>query len=100
MAKVKALKERAPRKRGPAARRHRAYDVAWGIEVQATSAIEAAMIALEIQRDPGSTATVFTVRDPEFPGSKFIVDLTAQTVLDTDGKTVHRFETCPKGGAG
>ena len=100
MAKTEALKTETPRRRAPAARKHRAYNVTWDIEVQAESAIEAAMIALKIQRDPDSTATVFTVRDPEFPGSKFVVDLAAQTVLDTDGKTVHHFETCPKGGAG
>jgi len=37
------------------------YKVTWEIELDATSPREAAELALEIQRDPFSTATVFTV---------------------------------------
>lgn len=37
------------------------YRVVWEIDVTAESAIEAAQAALDIQRDPNSTATVFSV---------------------------------------
>lgn len=39
------------------------YYVTWTIEVEATSPKVAAEMALEIQRDPTSTATVFMVFD-------------------------------------
>jgi hypothetical protein len=38
------------------------YTVRWEIDVDADSAYEAARKALAIQRDPDSTATVFTMR--------------------------------------
>jgi hypothetical protein len=37
------------------------YEVTWTVNVTAGSAIDAARQALEMQRDPASTATVFTV---------------------------------------
>lgn len=37
------------------------YKVIWEIEIDATTALEAATIAREIQLDPESTATFFTV---------------------------------------
>lgn len=37
------------------------YRVMWVIDVEADSHMEAAKMALEIQRDPTSLATVFTV---------------------------------------
>ena len=39
------------------------YYVTWSIELEATSPKAAAEMALEIQRDPTSIATVFTVFD-------------------------------------
>lgn len=39
----------------------RTYRVAWEIDVEASSIEEAAQQAISIQRDPDSTATVFTV---------------------------------------
>jgi hypothetical protein len=38
------------------------YYVKWEIDVEAESAFDAAKIALDIQRDPESIATIFTVR--------------------------------------
>ena len=37
------------------------YRVTWEIDIEADSAHEAAETALEIQRQPDSTATVFTI---------------------------------------
>lgn len=37
------------------------YVVSWSIEVDAESPEEAAQLALEVQRDPSSDATVFSV---------------------------------------
>ena len=39
------------------------YHITWKIEVEADSFEHAAQIALDIQRDPSSTATRFEVRD-------------------------------------
>jgi hypothetical protein len=39
------------------------YRLTWEIDIEADSVQEAAETALEIQRRPDSTATVFTVRD-------------------------------------
>jgi len=39
------------------------YHVTWEIELDATSHQEAAELALEVQRDSFSVATVFTVQD-------------------------------------
>ena len=39
------------------------YRVTWVIDVEANSPTEAAEKALEIQRDPESVATFFTVRE-------------------------------------
>jgi hypothetical protein len=41
----------------------RAYLVTWQVEVTAENAEEAAVMAMGMQRDPYSLATVFTVRD-------------------------------------
>lgn len=43
----------------------RCYYVTWSIELDATSPEVAAERALEIQRDPASIATVFTVFDED-----------------------------------
>ena len=42
-------------------KRLREYHVMWEIELSATSARDAAKQALDVQRDPDSTATIFTV---------------------------------------
>lgn len=39
------------------------YTVTWTISIDATTPEEAAKLALDIQRDPFSTATVFDVTD-------------------------------------
>jgi len=39
------------------------YKVTWEMELDATSPREAAELALEVQRDPHGTATVFNVVD-------------------------------------
>lgn len=39
------------------------YRVSWVIDLDAASPLEAARAALAIQRDPGSTSTVFDVAD-------------------------------------
>jgi len=49
------------------------YRVSWEIDIDADSPREAAERALEIQRRPDSTATVFTVRDET--GESIEVDL-------------------------
>lgn len=41
------------------------YHVMWEIDIEADSQEEAARIALDIQRNPESAATVFTVTDEE-----------------------------------
>ena len=49
--------------------------VRWEIDLEATSAAEAARVALAIQRDPASTATVFTVRPHDDPDAEVELDL-------------------------
>ncbi|MEM4250941.1 MAG: hypothetical protein QW828_03830 [Candidatus Bathyarchaeia archaeon] len=49
------------------------YHVVWEIYVDAPSSLEAAREALKVQRDPGSTATVFDVTP--FEGETVRVDL-------------------------
>lgn len=49
------------------------YKVNWSIDIDADSPKEAASMALEIMRDPDSTATVFDVSEPE--GASITVDL-------------------------
>lgn len=51
------------------------YRVSWEIELDAESAIDAARLALEIQRDPESKATVFTVSFPNGPSTGIDIDL-------------------------
>lgn len=41
------------------------YRVSWHIDVDAESPTEAAKVALQIQRDPESSATIFEVSGPE-----------------------------------
>ena len=53
------------------------YLVTWNIDIQADSAEEAARIALDIQRDPESIATVFYVREHGAQRPTFLVDLCA-----------------------
>jgi hypothetical protein len=50
------------------------YYVSWHIDIYADTPQEAARKALEIQRNPDSTATVFEVRD-EAEGRTTTVDL-------------------------
>lgn len=52
------------------------FRVTWTIEVDAKTAMEAAQKALEIQRDPNSTATVFDVQFAS-GGQTVQVDITA-----------------------
>ncbi len=49
------------------------YIVTWRIEIDATTPRDAAKQALEIQRDPFSSATVFDVTDED--GKNINVDL-------------------------
>lgn len=51
------------------------YRVEWAIDIEADTPEEAARLALEIQRDPASTAMVFTVTDEA--GEVATIDLTA-----------------------
>lgn len=52
------------------------YTVTWTIQVSATSPEEAAHFAREIQEDPESVATVFTVRETERPNmAKWTVEV-------------------------
>lgn len=51
----------------------RSYRVSWVIELDAESPVEAAALALEIQRDPESIATVFEVQEVAGPSGQ--VDL-------------------------
>lgn len=44
------------------------YTVTWDIDIDADSPEEAAKLALEIQRDPNSTATYFSVETFGRPG--------------------------------
>ena len=50
-----------------------AYSVSWRIDIEAESPVEAARQALEIHRDPNSTATVFDIYDED--GNHTCVDL-------------------------
>ena len=40
------------------------FHVTWDIDVEADSAQEAAVLAADMQRDPESIATIYSVRDP------------------------------------
>lgn len=51
----------------------RTYEVTWLIDIEAVNPLEAATRALEIHRDPASTATVFMVRAKK-SGALFQVD--------------------------
>lgn len=53
------------------------YAVVWGIEIDADSPQEAARIALDIQRDPESIATVLYVREHGAQRPTFLIDLCA-----------------------
>jgi len=52
----------------------RTYRVKWEIDLDAGSPEEAAREALAVQRDPDSTATVFSVRDSGYGGNGQVVD--------------------------
>jgi len=43
----------------------KAYHVTWEIDIWAENQVEAAKEALGIQRDPSSSATVFTVQEKD-----------------------------------
>lgn len=49
------------------------YLVTWRIDIEADSPREAARMALDIQRDPDSIATVFEIRDSN--NRKYKIDL-------------------------
>jgi len=51
------------------------FTVTWIIDIEADSALEAAQKAQEIQRDPDSIATVFSVMDRSTDGDNWDVDL-------------------------
>jgi hypothetical protein len=55
------------------------YRIRWEIDLEATSAKKAAKMALEIQRDPESIATVFDVAKRK-NDSVMIGDLTFRTI--------------------
>jgi hypothetical protein len=60
------------------------YRVVWEIELEAESAREAAEMALNIQRDPESIATVYAVFDEE--GGRTAIDLLDEdSVMPGDG---------------
>ena len=50
------------------------YLVEWIIDIDAGNPREAAQVALSIQRDPGSTATIFELTD-KITGKKTVIDL-------------------------
>lgn len=52
------------------------YAVTWEIELEAETPKEAALKALQIQRDPDSLATVFTVKRYGRPSESYEIDLT------------------------
>ena len=56
----------------------REYHVVWEIDVDATSYRQAAKKALEIQRDPNSTATVFDVYRTDTGGEEDALKLLAR----------------------
>lgn len=51
------------------------YLVDWSISIDAENPTEAAAQALEMQRDPESIATVFTVRKADSTEPAIVVDL-------------------------
>lgn len=53
------------------------YLVTWEIDIDAETPLEAARIALEIQRDKDSTATVFDVTNHHDSDDRTCVDLIA-----------------------
>ena len=56
------------------------YTVSWTIDaIDAKTPVDAARLALEIQRDPGSTATVFEVKDSDTK-KLYIIDLEGEEV--------------------
>ena len=68
----------------------RKYTVTWSIDVEAGSPIEAADIALDVQRDTASAASVFVVFDDE-SGTSTRVNLLRNTARDiTHGTSLAR----------
>jgi len=66
------------------------YFLRWEIDIHAETAREAAEEALKIQRDPGSTATVFEVIDTE-TGDTTTIDLEEEEGGPEDGKIRNGF---------
>ena len=64
------------------------YSVNWSIDIEAESPVEAARQALEIHRDPNSTATVFDVYDKD--GNHTRIDL-----LETGENRIDRSAVSP-----
>lgn len=56
------------------------YLVEWRVDLEATGPKKAAMEALSMHRDQGSTATVFEVTNKK-TGAKFLVDLSEKTCI-------------------
>lgn len=56
------------------------YLVEWRVDLEATGPKKAAMEALSMHRDQGSTATVFEVTNKK-TGTKFLVDLSEKTCI-------------------
>ena len=65
--------QRGPASSAPADASRREWVVNWSMPIDANSAIDAAIRALEIHRDPASLATVFRVEEPD--GSSVLVDV-------------------------
>ena len=53
-------------------RKQKTFHINWSIELDATNPMEAAKIAREIQLDPNSLATVFTIDD--LKGQRVVID--------------------------
>lgn len=62
------------------------YRLEWYIDIEADSPREAAEIALGIQRDPESIATVFTVRGPS---GAVCIDAASGETLPSDALAFH-----------
>jgi hypothetical protein len=62
----------------------RSYRVAWEIDVEAESPVDAARGALAAQRRPGSTATVFAVEWTDTMGDELGTECTSRVSVDLE----------------
>lgn len=67
----------------------REYRVVWSIEVDASTAEEAAFQALAMQRDPASIATFFTVTERCVCGAFHPEDIRDVDVMDEENVQPH-----------